>query len=209
MRLVDTREPWELREQLIRSGWEQATLHHGDFRWTAHDGASVGATRKTVSDLLSSLGEVFAKQLEQMLAEYDICVFVLEGVISWDRASMKIILNKGLSTYTRAMIANWLHRWCSKGFVLERTADLGDTVGRLNELYALYQKPYSRSAITRRFADDRVLALPSGVRGQIGEKLLEGKSLFELARMSIPELESFDGIGSKRAYDIYQHFHRR
>ena len=209
MRQVDTREPWELRERLIQTGWEQDTLYSGDFRFTAHDSTAVGVTRKTHVDLLASVGETFAQQLEEMLTEYPICIFLLEHSpeVIWNRQDDTLMT--GNARRPRLSVANWLHRFLAKGFILERTNSLAHTASRLNELYALYQKPYSKSANSRRFADERLNALPSGVRGKIGEGLLERHSLRELANMTLEQLESEDGIGSERAYRIFKHFNRR
>ena len=56
-----------------------------------------------------------------------------------------------------------------------------------------------------------MLGLPSGLRGKAGEKLLDGKSLREIANMSAEDILSagIDGIGKKRAMLVEQHFARR
>lgn len=86
-----------------------------------------------------------------------------------------------------------------------------DTVDRLNELYALYQKPYSLSAKSKGYADERLLALPSGLRGKAGEGLLDSRSLRDIANMTTEEIleAKVAGIGKKRATLVEQHFTRR
>lgn len=212
-RIVDTREPWPLRELLLATGWEQSALQCGDYAIVTASLERVGITRKRTGDLLNSMGEVLSRHLEDMLASYDICVFLHEVddsvTYNLETDELQVVLHDKVISRNRLAVANYLHRWYAKGFTAERTAGLEATAKRLNELYALYQKPYSRSALTRKFADDRVLALPSGLRGKNGEKLLEGRSLFELASLSIPDLRELEGIGDKNAYKLYQWFHRR
>jgi ERCC4-type nuclease len=84
------------------------------------------------------------------------------------------------------------------------------TVRRLNELYALYQKPFSLVGNTKGFADDRVLSFPTGCRGKTGQKVLDYfGSLTKVATAEIDELLAVDDIGAKRAKGIYIHFHRK
>ena len=198
MRQVDTREPWNLRALMLETGWEQNTLSSGDFVFDTHDNMRVGITRKTFDDLFNSIGEVFAHQLDIMLSEFPINIFLLEG--SPDFSDTR---------YTPKEVKNWLHRWQAKGFILERSNCLEYTADRLNQLYALYQKPYSRSSGSRKYIDDRVLAMPSGMRGKKGEKLLSMWSLRDIACMSIKTLEEIDGLGPTLAGRVYQHFNRR
>jgi ERCC4-type nuclease len=209
MRFVDSREPWELREILIKTGWEQKALLNGDFAFESHDGLKIGATRKTLGDLLNSIGEVFSYQLEAMLEEYDINLFILETMPIYCTYDSHIITDLGASRFTRQEVFNWLHRWQAKGFVLERWPTLEHTAERLNELYALYQKPYSLSSKSRKYADDRVLALPSGLRGKIGQNMLDGYSITELCMMGLRQLVELEGVGPKRAAEIFNHLHKK
>lgn len=209
MRIVDSREPWELREILIKAGWEQKALTNGDFSFESHDNLKIGATRKTLDDLLNSIGEVFAFQLEAMLEEYDICIFVFECPPIHCTKDGRIITELGVSRYKREEVFNWIHRWSAKGFILERWPTLEYTAIRLNELYALYQKPYSLSSRSRKYADDRILALPSGTRGKCGQSLLETYSIAELCMLETEELEEIKQIGAVRAQRIYNHLHKK
>jgi ERCC4-type nuclease len=209
-RIVDTAEPFDaIQQPLIETGWERQRLYSGDFMFFAHDYRKVGVTRKRVNDLLSSIGERFSKQLEEMLDYYQVCILLLEG--SWRRINP----NNHISSVGRERYVDWnmawnyVHRWMSKGFILELTTSEKHTVHRLNVLYALYQKPSSMSAKTRLFADDRVLALPSGTRGATGLKVLQHfGSLQAVANATVEQLRSVDGVGDKKANLIYQHFTR-
>lgn len=210
LRYVDSREPSELRSELLKLGWIQSKLQHGDFMfWTNQHWHKVGITRKTTHDFLQSIGENFSKQLEQMLEVYDICVMLVELPWVWTNDKAQMVGARGLEKSTKEGILNFIHRYQAKGFILERTADLQDTITRLQELYVLYQRPYSLSARSKGYVDDRILSLPSGTRGKTGEKVLEEmKTLQTIANASVEDLINIDGIGKKKAELIYNHFHR-
>jgi len=209
MRLVDSREPWELREILIRTGWEQKALLNGDFMFNSHDELKIGVTRKTLGDLLNSIGDVFAYQLEAMLEEYDINIFLFETMPIKCTNDGHIITEFDTSRFTRTEVFNWLHRWQAKGFIMERWPNIEYTAERLNELYALYQKPYSLSGKSKKYADDRVLCMPSGIRGKLGQEVLESYSIAELCMMGIVQLKDLPGFGDKRALSLFNHLHRK
>jgi len=209
VKLVDTREPGELRMKLLEVGWQQKLLFSGDFAFMTHEYHKVGITRKDTKDLLGSINEIWAKQLEEMLDYYDIKIILIEG--SWANIRPNVVIGgSGISYLTWDGIWNYLRRWFDKGFTLELTTSRQHTVDRLNKLYALYQKPYSLSAMTHRFTDDRVLAFPSGCRGKTAQQILDsGKSLVDIGQMRIEELKQYDKIGDKKADLIINHFNRR
>jgi len=208
LRIVDSREPEEIRHELLKMGWTQQRLDYGDFMfWGCHQHC-IGITRKTTNDFINSINDKFGSQLEAMLEHFDICIMLIELPWNWNSNS-KIITSNGISRITREAALNYIHRWQAKGFILERTVDIHDTVIRLNELYALYQHPYSLSARSKGYADERLLALPSGVRGSSGENVL--KCFGSLAKIANADAENFigiEGIGKKKADLIYNHFHR-
>jgi len=164
-----------------------------------------------VSDCLTSLNDIFAKQLEEMLETYQVCILLIEGAWVWSRDTGQLLTTRGLERHVKKEVLNYIHRWQAKGFILERTANWQDTVDRLNELYALWQKPYSLSAKSKGYADERLLALPSGLRGQAGERLLDSRSLRDIANMTSDDILSakIEGIGKKRATLCFEHFNRR
>jgi len=206
-KVCDTAEPWEICQKLLETGWERKKLWSGDYWFLAHDYKKVGITRKEVSDLMNSIGQVFSKQLEEMIDFYDIKVILLEG--SWTRVTTGQMLVKGIRYQTWDMVWNYLRRWQDKGFTLELTMSMGHTIDRLNKLYALYQKPYSLSAMTHKFTDDRVLSMPSGTRGKTGQKVLdELGSIQAVANTSIERLLQIEGIGQKKADLIFNHMRK-
>jgi len=181
-------------------------MFSADFAFLTHSFQKVGITRKSTGDLLNSINEVWAKQLEEMLDYYDIKIILIEG--SWRTITPSFVAGAG-NYLTWSGIWNYLRRWQDKGFTLELTTSTGHTIKRLNELYALYQKSYSLSAMTRKFADDRVLAFPSGTRGKTGQKVLDTLgSIQAVANASVEQLLQIEGIGQKKADLIYTHFRK-
>ena len=217
-RLVDSREKGksrnsqtydDIKSKLLQTGWEQTQLRYGDYFMHTFDMKKLGVTRKSVEDMLQSLGENFAKQLEEMLNYYDICVLLIEGSFNVEPDTDRVVGAYNLANVTMQQIRNWRHRWQAKGFILEPTLNENQTVKRLNELYALYMKPYSVSAKSRGYTDDRVLSFPSGCRGKTASKILESYSLRDVANMSTEQLLKCEGVGKKRAEGIYNHFNKR
>jgi len=208
-KVMDSNEPGEIRMKLWESGWQQQRLLAGDYWWFTHDFKKTGVERKTVDDLLGSIGDRLSRQLENMLEHYSINILLIEG--SWKKVSPtnKIISSRGIEYHTWSMVWNYLRRWQDKGFTLELTINEGHTIQRLNELYALYQKAYSLSGKSREFTDDRVLALPSGCRGKSGMLVLQTLgSLRSVGEASVEKLVTIEGIGEKRAKLIHNHFNR-
>ncbi len=207
-KVADTAEPWEICERLLQTGWERQKLWSADYWFFTHDFKKVGITRKEVGDLMTSIGQVFNKQLEEMLDYYEIKIILLEG--SWKRVTTgSIITGHGIQYQTWDMVWNYLRRWQDKGFTLEFTMNMGHTIDRLNKLYALYQKPYSLSGVSRGFSDDRVMAMPSGCRGKTGMKVIEELgSLKAVGNANIEQLLQIEKIGDKKAESIYNHFNR-
>lgn len=210
VKIVDSREPEGIRTRLLELGWWQQRLQSGDFMFYTCQYQKVGITRKTTSDCMASLNETFGKQLEEMIELYDICILLIEEPWRWTGEG-QMVSARGLERQVKRGVLNYIHRWQAKGFILERTVNWQDTVERLNELYALYQKPYSLSARSKGYADERLLALPSGLRGKAGELLLKDRTIKDIANMSYGEIKALkvNGVGEKRARLVVEHFNRR
>lgn len=210
MRIADTAEPYEIVGKLLETGWERQHLLSGDYYFTTYTNQRLVVTRKTTSDLVNSifisdnhckeLGKhPFVQQLEEMLEQYDMHKILIEG--SW-----LLVMS---DDKTRTCVQSFLSRWQDKGYSLLLSANNEMTVKILNEQYALYQKPYSLSGNTKGFYDDRVLAFPSGCRGETAYNCLKHfGTLANIMQASALELTSINGIGEKRANLIYYHFHR-
>jgi ERCC4-type nuclease len=208
-KFVDDREPEDMRNRLLELGWEQKRLFSSDYTFLSGNFKRVGITRKTVRDLSGSLGDIFTKQLEEMLDYFEHNIILIEG--SWKEVyDDKATSFTGIPIPLRKMILNYLHRWMQKGFIVELTSNSENTVTRLNELYALYQKEYSLSGRSKEFEDDRVMAFPSGCRGKTALKVLDSiGSIREVALANIDALMGIEGIGEKKATSIWNHLNRR
>lgn len=208
-KLMDSNEPGSIRMKLWEIGWEQARLSTGDYAFWTADYKKVGIERKAVNDLMASLGDRLSRQLENSLEYYDIVILLIEG--SWSKVSPgdKLVTGRGIEYTSWQMTWNYLERFQDKGVRIQLSINEGHTVQRLNELYALYQKPYSLSARSKDFTDDRVLSLPSGTRGSTGQEVLNNLgSIQAVANASIEELLAVDGIGKKKAELIYSHMRK-
>jgi len=79
IKIVDDREPSQMRTKLIELGWQQRRLVSGDFTFWTCQYQKLGITRKTTQDFMNSLNDKFSQQLEVMLETYDICVILVEN----------------------------------------------------------------------------------------------------------------------------------
>jgi ERCC4-type nuclease len=214
IKIVDSAEPdkagkAEIRSHLLEVGWRQQRLKSGDYMFFTCLYHKLGITRKTTDDFMGSLNKNFSQQLEEMLDLYDICVLLVEKPWKWIAGTGQMISARGLERHIKKEIYNYIHRWEAKGFILERTANWEETVTRLNELYALYQKPYSLSARSKGYSDDRILAFPSGCRGKTGMAILEQfGSLRAVACASRDQLKDVKLVGDKKAELIINHFNK-
>jgi ERCC4-type nuclease len=209
IKIVDTREPELIKSKLLEIGWTTRQIYSGDYSFFTHDYLKVGITRKAMNDFLGSIGELFSKQLEEMLDFYDIRILIIEGSWATVNPNQNMISGRGIEYTTWQMVWNYLRRFQDKGVTLELTTDEGHTVKRLNELYALYQKPFSLVSNSKKFSDDRVLAFPSGCRGETGLNCLEiFGSLNNVANASIEQLLAVPKIGNKKAASIREHFNK-
>jgi ERCC4-type nuclease len=214
LKYVDSREPFtdieniaKIRFKLLELGWNSVPLHSGDYAFQNYEYKWIGFTRKTISDLINSIGERFSYQLEVMLDYYAVCVIIIEG--SWRNLTPQQVLtydNKP-SYQTWDMIMDYLHRFFVKGLVLELCPNEDTTIHRLNHLYALHQKPMSLSSRSKDFTDDRILAFPSGCRGKTAMSLLKGRSLTQVGQLTEEELRTYGlKVGEKKAQQIRIHF---
>jgi ERCC4-type nuclease len=208
-KLVDTSEPVDIQEGLLETGWIRKRLVLGDYMFFNHEFKKVGIERKTVDDLLMSIGDRLSGQLEACLDFYDETILLIEG--SWRTVSAEdnMVSYRGIERSTWKMVWNYLRQRQRSGVTLELTIDNGHTIKRLNELFALYQQPYSTSGNTKRFDDDRVLAFPSGCRGKTAQMCLGVFGSLELvSKASVERFDDLPDIGTKKAQRIWEHFHK-
>jgi len=204
MRIVDSREPWEIREKLLQLGWEQMALKDGDYAFTTVSALRVGVERSTVQDF-SNVPER-KDRFQRLISAYDIPIALIEGAMM---RTPEDIMVQAKITWSR--VWNLLQSFEDMGLRIQLTTSQSHTVERLSQLYSYYQSPEHRSPLPRKFSTDpRILALSliPGVSRSTSALLLERyKTLEELCRVSIEELQGITGIGPRKARDIYNFFH--
>lgn len=208
-KLVDTSEPSDIQTGLLETGWTRVKLTLGDYSFFNHEFKRIGIERKSVDDLLNSLGDRLSGQLEACLDFYDEVILLIEG--SWRTVSEQdnLVSYRGIERSTWKMVWNYLRQRQRTGVTLELTIDYGHTIKRLNEIYALYGEPFSKSGLSKRFDDDRVNAFPSGCRGNTAATCLDiFGSLTLVGQASEKQLLQIPGIGSSKAKRIWEHFNK-
>ena len=207
IKVMDSREPGDIRYKLMELGWEQKQLESADYWFFDYNYKKVGIERKEVNDFLGSMGDRLSSQLERMLDHYDTVILLLEG--NWRNVdSRNIVGSQGITHNTWAMAWNYIRSQQHKGVSLELTTSMGHTIQRLNELYAWYQKPAHTGGMSHKtFIDDRIMAFPRGCRGKTAELVLAMfKSLTAVGNASIEDLMHVNGVAEKKATTIYDHF---
>lgn len=81
-KIADSNEPGNIVNKLLELDWIRKRLYSGDYSFFSCHGLSVGITRKTISDLLSSINNNFGDQLAKMREVYDIKIILLEGKLN-------------------------------------------------------------------------------------------------------------------------------
>lgn len=207
IRLVDSNEPEIIRSKLLELGWEQKRLGSGDYFMHTGDFKTVGIERKTVSDLLQSLGKRLSKQLAALVETHDFAILLVEG--SWKSVNYQMVTPRGIEQWLWSTVWNYLRSWQDRGITLELTSNEGHTIRRLGELYAYYQKVVHTAGERRRAGDDRLLAFPRTVGPKTAEQILEQfGSLTAVGTASYDQLRGIKGIGPKRAEAILLYYHR-
>lgn len=210
VKIVDSSEPYQIREQLLQLGWTQQRLHTGDYTFNTIDGKTVGIERKEVSDLLNSLGNRLSTQILCLIERYDIAILLVEG--KWSRVyGERILTASGIRQWSWDTVWNFLQTWQDRGVTVQLTVSGEHTIHRLNSLYAYYQKHVHSGGLPRTAAGDpRLLAFPSGIGPELAQLLLRKfGSLRAIASATAEELLTVEGIGLKRAQAIHDYYNRR
>ena len=207
-KFVDDRESEIIRVELLKAGWHQARLHTGDYLFQTVNYKWVCVTRKTIPDLLASMGQVFSKQLLAMSESYEYRIILVEG--SWRTVDGYFETDRGIQKWHDSAALNFIRSWQDRGITTERTANEGHTIRRLNELFAYYQKDVHAGGLAKHVdGDPRLLAFGDGIGMKMGKKLLEHfGSLKGVACADVGQLMQVEGIGKSRAEGIYNHFNR-
>jgi ERCC4-type nuclease len=144
---ADSAEPSIITKKLIVAGWVRERMPSGDYCFYTQDWQRVGITRKTISDLLSSINDKFGEQLAEMKRHFDIRIILLEGNWRTILPQRKLLTTRRVEHYTWNTIWNFLRTWQDRGFTLELTMNQAHTVQRLEQLYNYYQKPLHTGGI--------------------------------------------------------------
>lgn len=196
---ADSYEPWEIVSELLKVGWERNPLRFGDYSFLTIDFKKVGIERKKIQDLIGSIGERLAKQLQGMLDYYDFTILLIEGTIKYTDG--KILTSRGIERVMMEGYRNFVRTWQDRGVTIERTSGHQDTIVRLNELYAYYQKLAHTGGVKKRqVGDPRLLAFPPTVGIKTGKIILdELGTLQNIGNANLATLQGIPGIGPKRA----------
>lgn len=208
-KVVDTREPSIIKDRLLELGWVSQALYTADYMFHTVNYKSVGIERKSIPDLMSSLGDRLSEQLYKMTEHFDVCILLLEG--SWQCAREQVLVVKGIESYGWSVVWNYLQTWQDKGLTLQLTVDEGHTIKRLNELYSYYQKSSHTGGINRSIVGDpRLLAFQCGGIGpKIGYELLKKfGSIKAVANANVEEYLEVEKIGRSRAQRLYDHLNK-
>ena len=207
-KFVDDREPSLIRTELLKAGWQQARLYSGDYLFQTVNYKWVCITRKTIPDLLASMGKAFGKQLLTMSESYEYRILLVEG--NWRTIDGYIETDRGIQRWHDSAANNYIRSWQDRGVTIERTANEGHTIRRLNELYAYYMRDVHAGGLPKKIeGDPRLLAFGEGIGAKMGKKLLERfGSLRGVACADVGQLIQVEGIGKGRAEGIFNHFNR-
>lgn len=208
-KLVDDREPRLIKEKLLELGWEQKRMYSADYLFYTHNMKKVGVERKSIDDLVSSLGDRMSSELINLTEYCDYCILLVEG--SWKMVLGKIMSNRGVESYLWSTIWNYIRSWQDYKITLELTTDEGHTIRRLNELYAYYQDPNHTGGINKKtFSDRRIMALQCGGIGEkLGQALLDKfGTIRNIANATVQDYLTVEKIGQAKAEALYAHFNK-
>jgi ERCC4-type nuclease len=209
MKIVDSNEPEIIRNFLKKTGWEQSRLNSADYAFMTVEGQSVGIERKTVADLVSSMQGRLPLQFYKQLEDYQINILLIEG--HWGLVAKNITSMGQVYNVTWEQVWNFIRTWQDKGITVEVTIDMGHTVERVEQIYNYYQKPGHSGGIDRTTSgDSRLIALQCpGVGIQLAQKLLgHFENLQNIANADYIEIARVEGIGMKKAMEVYKHFRK-
>lgn len=207
-KLVDDREPATIRTKLLETGWHQVRIASGDYLFQNVNFKWVCITRKTISDLIGSIGKNFSKQLEEMIERYEYRILLLEG--KWISIGGQMVTGRGIQQWRDEPIRNFLRTWQDRGITLEFVGNEGATIRRLNELFAYYMRDHHAGGVSKNTSgDSRLMAFGQGIGPKIGKNILkEFGSLRAVANAEVIQLQGVKGMGQKRAEGLWNHFNR-
>ena len=209
-KFIDDREPAIIRNKMMEIGWTQRRLYSADYAFWTVNYKKVGVERKSVSDLMGSLGDRLSNQLYKQLEYFDFSILLIEG--SWKNVYAASVVSRDIQYYQWSTIWNFLRTWQDRGMTVELTTSEGHTIKRLNELYVYYMKESHAGGLRKGnvSGDPRLLALQCGGIGpKLGLALLEKfGSLKAIANANAEDFEAVNKIGHNKAIVLYSHFNK-
>ncbi len=202
MRYADSREPPGLLRLL--AGWQVKALGEGaDFAFPTSTGEMVLVQRKTISDLLMSLGEGrLQTQCVNMARSSEYPILLLEG--HWTRDKTGALYG---TRWTWDAVWNQLQTLQDIGCRIRLTTSMEHTVHTL-EVLADYYARDSHPSVSRHLAQHPYIGVLTQVKG-IGvakaQALRKGlPRLLDVAEAEVEALMNVDGLGPALAQRIYQ-----
>ena len=207
MNIVDTREPQTIIEPLQESGWWLAKLDYGDYQLDCGLEVNPLVERKAVSDLLHCLQDgTLVRQCRNLCEATPFPVLLIEGAVYLEPDGIHLRESHYL---TKQALRNQLMSLQNLGCRIERTDNIADTIGRLNELVAYFSKDSHESVLRQMPGNYRIntLCLIPGIGQAKAQAILTVfPTLKAVANASVQVLTDCPGIGYKLAQKIFQWF---
>jgi ERCC4-type nuclease len=202
--IVDTREPVEIRQPLVRAGWREKALPCGDMQFYDSCGEVVLVERKKINQFITDMMSGQLQRQCRMIAEATIFPWLfIEGNPTLIGSELyRRHITKKQYRNAKASIQD-------SGCRIEYTNDIEDTVERIFQLKEYYEKAYHSSVARHPSGDSRISVLSHihGIDKTKSEKILEIlPTLQQVANAAIEQLMEIDGVGPKLAQRIYQFF---
>lgn len=224
MILIDTREPRDLRNNLIKvlhkmgEEAEVTSLSSADFRISVKNDEGVkilGIERKEGNDLVSSIKNGrLADQMKRVADEHDYAVLLVDGYLTCTPQG-KTKTAWDILDFSWAAVQGYLRTLQHMGIIVDRLPSSVWLPGYLVSVRNYYEKPGHTSFFKSRVVtlvtkvDPRLLMLSDipGIGLQRGGDLLKKFGTLEnIVGASIEELEEVKGIGKKSAEEIRRVF---
>ena len=201
--IIDTREPVEIYEPLLRLGWQRQGLPVGDYQFYDAIEQVVLVERKTISQFITDMQSGQLQRQAILLTEAaDFPWLYLEGEIYCDLDTDILV---GFPHITGKQIRNQLRTLQDLGCRYERTNNISDTIKHLLEAQDYYGKDFHKSVARHPAGDARISVLYQipGIGAKKAKAILGSlPTLKQVANAGIDELEQVEGIGRKLAIRI-------
>lgn len=180
---ISPTEPARLRA--IGTVGRQHEAAFGVDIWWCAKGKTFGVQRKTIPDFLASIHDGRLKTDRAKMRRLDHPILLIEGKVRWTLDGQLVTSGYG-KTWTRTQHRNYLLSVQNDGIMVEQTDDLDDTILRVQEMRRWSEKEHQSG---------KGRPKPVSSWGKAGHR-----------EFQVHLLTSFDGIGTKAAEAILDHF---